>query len=200
MNVLRIDSSPRGAASNSRALTDYLVQSLAPARLTRRDVAAEPFPALAPQDLVALHGSRREDRKSLEHHMALSDRLIGELMAADTLVVGIAMHNFSIPAALKRWIDYVCRAGLTFRYTDTGPEGLTPIRSAWLMVASGGTPVGGDMDFATGYMTHICRFLGIDTVHVVDASGSKRTPEAVLRDGRAQIDALVAHNPQPQEA
>lgn len=200
MNVLRIDSSPRGADANSRALTEYLVQSLTPAGLIHRNLAAEPFPPMASQDLVALHANRREDRESLKRHLALSNRLIGELMAADTLVVGIAMHNFSIPAALKRWIDYVCRAGLTFRYTDAGPEGLTPIRSAWLVVASGGTPIGGDMDFATGYMTHICRFIGIDTVHVVDASGSKRTPEAVLRDGRAQIDALVTHNPQPQEA
>lgn len=192
MNILHIDSSPRGDSSNSRRLTSYLANALDGNSLVYRDLAANSFPPLAAEDLVALHGSLQQDRDSLRAHLAISQQLITELKNADTLIIGIAIHNFSVPAVLKQWIDYICRAGVTFRYGENGPEGLCNIRRAYLVVASGGTPIGSNIDFASDYVAHICRFIGVDDVHIIDASGSKRTPEQVLAKGREQIDALLA--------
>ncbi|GIX31424.1 MAG: FMN-dependent NADH-azoreductase 2 [Porticoccaceae bacterium] len=191
MHLLHLDSSPRGEESISRRLTRYLRERLAPSRVTYRDLAAEPFPPLAAADLVAVHDSTGVGTEALPQHLALSRSLIDELLSADVLVVGVAMHNFSVPAVLKQWIDYVTRAGYTFRYTDQGPVGLVEIQCAWLVVATGGTPVGGPWDFASGYLNHLFRFIGVRDVRVIDASGSKREPERVLAKARAQIDRLL---------
>lgn len=190
MTVLKIDSSARLEGSNSRTLTNYLVEKLGQP-VIERDLVTSPLPPMSPQDLVGVHGSHEDDRDSLQAHLALSDELIAELKQADTLVLGVSMYNFGVASYLKQWIDYVCRAGVSFRYTEHGPEGLTGVQRAFIVTASGGTPIGGDADFASRYMEQVCRFLGIDEIHHIDASGSKRTPEAVIAAGRRQIDALV---------
>jgi len=191
MNILHIDSSPRTDDSVSRTLSAYLANQLAETVYNYRDLANEPFQALRSEDLVALHGSAGTGTKALASHVALSDTLIDELLEADTLIIGAPMHNFSVPATLKRWIDYVARAGKTFRYTETGPEGLAGIETAYIVVATGGAPVGGDMDFASNYLVHICKFLGVKTVHVIDAGGSNREREQSLSKARKQIDAIL---------
>lgn len=191
MSILQIDTSPRFDASNSRILSNHLVDQLGGDSLVRRDLAENPLPPLSAEDLVALHGGSDNGNASLRAHLAISDQLIAELKAADTLVIGMPVHNFSVPVVLKQWIDYVCRAGESFRYTATGPEGLTGIDSAWLIVAAGGVDIGGEIDFASTYMAHICKFIGVKTVHIIDASGSKRTPEEVIAKGKARIDALL---------
>lgn len=141
---------------------------------------------------MGVHGSLQDDRASLRHHLALSNELVAELKQADTLVLGVAMYNFSVPAYLKQWIDYVCRAGVSFRYTENGPEGLIGVQRAFIVTASGGTPIGGDWDFASCYLEHICRFLGVNEVFQIDVSGSKGAPEQVLAAARRQIDELLA--------
>jgi FMN-dependent NADH-azoreductase len=198
MTVLKIDSSARVEGANSRIVTDYLVQQLGQ-RIIERDLVKNPLPPMSPQDLVGVHGSHKDDRASLQQHLAMSNQLIAELQQADTLVVGVAMYNFSVPAYLKQWIDYVCRAGVSFRYTENGPEGLTGVKRAFIVTASGGTPIGGDWDFASRYMEHICRFLGINEVVHIDASGSKGSPEVAIAAARQQIDALLAQ-PEVEEA
>ncbi|MBV1959484.1 MAG: NAD(P)H-dependent oxidoreductase, partial [Pseudomonadales bacterium] len=107
-------------------------------------------------------------------------------------VLGVAMYNFSVPAYLKQWIDYVCRAGVSFRYTENGPEGLTGVERAFIVTASGGTPIGSDMDFASRYLEHICRFLGVTEVIHIDAGGFKESANAVIEAAKQQIDALLA--------
>ena len=190
MTVLKIDSSARLEGSNSRTLTDYLVDKLGQP-VIERDLVKSPLPPMTPQDLVGVHGSHEDDRDSLQQHLALSDELIGELKHADTLLLGVSMYNFGVPSYLKQWIDYVCRAGVSFRYTENGPEGLTGVKRAFIVTASGGTPIGSDMDFASRYLEQVCGFLGISEVHHIDASGSKRTPEVVIEAGKRQIDELV---------
>lgn len=192
MNVLKINTSPRCDTSNSRILSHHLVNSLEADSLVVRDLAKSPLPAISAEDLVALHGGTDNGSASLRHHWEISDRLIAELKAADTLVVGVPVHNFSVPVVLKQWVDYICRAGETFRYTAAGPEGLSGIDTAWLVVAAGGVDISGAIDFASGYMAHICKFIGVKTVHIIDASGSKRTPEEVIAKGKAQINALLS--------
>lgn len=190
MTVLRIDSSARLEGANSRIITDYLVRQLGQL-VIERDLVKDPLPPISPQDLVGVHGSHDDDRTSLQQHLALSNQLIAELKQADTLVLGVAMYNFSVPAYLKQWIDYVCRAGISFRYTESGPVGLTGVKRAFIVTASGGTPIGGDWDFASRYLEHICRFLGVEEVIHIDASGSKGTPEAVIAAAKRQIDARL---------
>ncbi len=190
MTILKIESSARLEQSNSRRVTDYLVQQLGQPVITR-DLVKNPLPAMSPEDLVGVHGSHKDSRPSLQQHLAVSEQLIDELRQADTLVLGVAMYNFGVPAYLKQWIDYVCRAGVSFRYTENGPEGLTGVKRAYIVTASGGTPIGSDMDFASRYLEHICRFLGIEEVFHIDAGGSKRTPELVYEHAKAQIDALL---------
>jgi len=141
-----------------------------------------------------VHGSHDDDRTSLQEHLKVSSELISELKRADTVVFGVAMYNFGVPAYLKQWIDYVCRAGVSFRYTKNGPEGLTGVKRAFIVTASGGTPIGSDMDFASRYLEHVCRFLGVEEVFHIDASGSKREPGAVIAAAKAEVDKLVAQS------
>jgi FMN-dependent NADH-azoreductase len=189
--VLHIDSSARRAGSLTRILGEYLVEQLGQP-VTRRDLAAQPLPAIGAEDLIGVHGSSSEQRDSLMRQLELSNTLIEELCAADTLVLGAPMYNFGIPATLKQWIDAICRAGVSFAYTEKGPVGLLGVKRAFIITSSGGTVVGGDMDFASRYLEHICRFIGIDTIHIIDAGGSKRTPQEIIERGKAQIDAVLA--------
>jgi FMN-dependent NADH-azoreductase len=191
MSVLRIDSSARIKGSNSRVIADYLVEKLA-LPVKTRDLVANPLPPISPEDLVGVHGSHDDERPSLRTHLALSETLIDELRSAETLVISAPMYNFSVPAYLKQWIDYVCRVGHSFRYTENGPIGLMDIDRAFIITASGGTPVGSEMDFASGYLAHICRFIGVKEIAQIDAGGSKRDPDQIIRNAREQIDAALS--------
>ena len=192
MNILHIDSSPRTSTSISRQLSSYLVQSLAGDQVQYLDLGQQPLPPLAGADLIAIHGSTGQGTADLDTHQQLSNTLIEQLKWADTLVLGTPMHNFSTPAVLKRWIDYVARAGITFRYTENGPEGLTGIRNAYIVIATGGAPIGSAMDHLSGYLRTICGFIGVENTHIIDASGSQRDPDAILSRARGDIDQLLA--------
>jgi FMN-dependent NADH-azoreductase len=190
MSILHINSSARREHSNTRIIGQYLVESLAEP-VVSRDLAQQALPSISAEDLIAVHGSLDGERESLQTQLALSKQLIDELRNADTLVIGAPMYNFGIPASLKQWIDAICRAGVSFKYTEQGPVGLLGVKRAFIITASGGTPIGSDMDFASRYLEHICRFIGIDEVFHIDASGSKGTPEQVISRGKQQIDALL---------
>jgi FMN-dependent NADH-azoreductase len=189
MSILHIDSSARLTGSNTRIIGQYLVNELN-ATVVHRDLALNPLPAISAEDLMGVHGSSDAQRDSLHSHLALSDQLIQELKEADTLVIGAAMYNFGIPASLKQWIDAICRAGVSFKYTDKGPVGLLNIKRAFIITATGGTPVGSKMDFASDYLAHICSFIGVKEVVHIDASGSKGSPEKIIESGKQQIDSF----------
>ena len=184
-HILRIDASARNAGSTTRQLADKLVARLVEqgygASVTVRDLAATP-PALLTENWVGANftddDARSADQKAT---LAASDELIGELEAADTIVIGVPLYNFAIPAALKAWVDLIARARRTFRYTETGPEGLLKGKKAYLVVASGGVPVGSDYDFATGYLRHVLGFVGITDVTIIEAGQQMMDSEAVNR-------------------
>lgn len=191
-HLLRIDASPRGTDSVTRLLTDELVQRLrtqdAHLQVTTRDLALTP-PAFVDADWIAASATDPATRNAHERAvLAQSDILVGELMAADLLVLGVPVHNFGIPAALKAWIDQVARARLTFRYTAQGPEGLLTGKKAFIVLASGGLKVGSDSDFASGYLRHTLGFLGIEEVEVIAADrlmlSDKALPQARERIAR----------------
>lgn len=123
MNLLKIESSPRTKDSNTRVLTEHLLETLAPTAVTERDLALQPLPPIKAEDLVALHGGQQANRDSFKQQLSLSNTLIAELKSADTLIIGVAMHNFSVPAVLKQWIDSICRAGKPFAIPLTGLKG-----------------------------------------------------------------------------
>ena len=123
--------------------------------------------------------------------LATADALIGELADADVVVIGAPIYNFGVPAALKAWVDMVARARLTFRYTENGPEGLLTGKKAYVVVPSGGVPVGSEVDFATPYLRHALAFIGITDVKFVGAKGADRDGGKALDAARAHIAELI---------
>ena len=192
-HILRIDASARHAGSTTRQLADKLVARLVEqgygASVTVRDLAQTP-PALLTENWVGANFTD-DDARSTDQKAALaaSDELIGELEAADTIVIGVPLYNFAVPASLKAWIDLIARARRTFRYTEAGPEGLLKGKKAYLVVATGGVPVGSDYDFATGFLRHVLGFVGITDVTVIDAGQQMMDGDAVNR-ATAAIDEL----------
>jgi FMN-dependent NADH-azoreductase len=191
MSVLHINSSARLNNSNTRIIGQYLVDALGEP-VVSRDLAQQPLPLVSAEDLLGVHGSSESERATLRTQLALSEQLIDEMRSAETLVLGAPMYNFGIPASLKQWIDAICRAGVSFKYTEQGPAGLLGVKRAFIITATGGTPVGSDMDFASRYLEHICRFLGIAEIFHIDASGSKGTPEQVIAQGKKQVDDITS--------
>ncbi len=111
--------------------------------------------------------------------LELSDTLIEELRAADTLLIAVPVYNFSIPASLKAWIDLVCRARVTFSFTDNGPVGLLKGKRALVLFVSGGTRFESDADFVSNYLRHILKFVGITEMEFIPADSIIAKPDRV---------------------
>jgi FMN-dependent NADH-azoreductase len=117
-----------------------------------------------------------------------SDELIAELTWADIVVIAAPIYNFGVPSALKAWVDYVCRAGLTFNYTETGPVGLLSGKRAILAITSGGVPVDSPVDFATPHLRQVLNFIGISEIQTVRADKQVTTADFM---NRANSDLLA---------
>lgn len=172
--ILHINASIRGEESVSRGLSTALAEGLAAksgSTVTTRDLSANDLP-FVDAAIFAANGTPAESRTAEQHQLAaFADRLIAELQAADTIVLGVPIYNFGVPAIVKAWADLVAREGTTFAYTPDGPKGLLEGKKAYITVASGGTPVGSDMDFMTPWLTFFLGFLGIKDVQVIAADG-----------------------------
>ena len=190
--LLRIDASARRTGSVTRDLTDQIVAKLAPETVLTRDLADTPLPQID-EDWVGANFTPADDRsEGQKARLAQSDALVADLQAADTIVIGLPIYNFGVPAALKAWVDLVARAGLTFRYTADGPQGLLEGKRAILAVASGGTEAGSEIDFALRYMKHVLGFIGITEVETVAADRLALDAEATLTAAKAQVEQLAA--------
>ena len=193
-NILVITSSPFGDHSTSRRLALDLAYQLdgGNGHIVHRDVGAEPIPHLS---AATMQGFMNPDAETPVEGAALSERLIGELRQADVIIVATPMHNFSIPSTLKAWIDHICRAGETFRYTETGPVGLLAGKQAYIVAAKGGRYSDTDlatMDFAVPYLKSVLRFVGIDPVAVIEAEGLALGPQATADGIDAAQQKIVA--------
>ena len=188
--VLRLDTSARRTGSVSRQLTDDIVARLASERTITRDLALTPIPQIDENWVTANFTAPDARTPAQTDTLALSDSLVEELLAADTLVIGLPIYNFGVPAALKAWVDQVARAGVTFRYTESGPKGLLEGKRAIIVVASGGTEAGSELDFATGYLRHILGFIGITDVRLVAADRLAMDADAALKKASDQVVAL----------
>jgi FMN-dependent NADH-azoreductase len=196
--ILRIDASGRRDGSSTRALLDDLVAALEQRHgaidLTHRDLA-DTLPHVDPDWIEANFTAADERTAAQREKLALSDHLVAEVRAADALVIGVPIYNFGVPASLKAWVDMICRARLTFRYTETGPQGLMEGRKAFLVVASGGVAVDSEVDFATPYMRQALKFVGIRDIEVIAADRQNQRGDAATRDARARIAELVHTQP-----
>jgi len=200
LRILRVDASARreGAAGPSvtRGLTDALLARLGeiragrPLEVTVRDVGAG-LPVVD-EAWVAANFTEAERRSPAQRAaLAHSDALVAELQAADVVIIGAPVYNFGIPASLKAWIDLVARARLTFRYTEAGVEGLLRGKRACLVVASGGTPIGSGIDFASTYLRHVLGFLGITEVEVLGAERLMARGEQAVAEAHGRIEAVA---------
>lgn len=192
MNILRIDGSMRRTGSISRQLTDEVIESLmveAPAaEVLVRDLA-DPLPHVTETWINANFTDPAERTAAQNQTLAQSDELVEELEVADTVVIGLPIYNFGVPAAVKAWIDLIARAKRTFKYTENGPEGLLTGKTAYIVVASGGTGMGTEIDFATDYLKFALGFVGIKDVKVIDASAHMKGLDDALARARADIVA-----------
>ena len=168
--VLHIDASARFADSASRTASARIVADQNATTVLRRDLA-DGLPFLDETFTVATFTPEENRTPEQAAALKLSDTLVAELQAADTIVIGTAMYNFSIPAVLKAWVDQIARAGVTFAYTENGPKGLLTGKKAIVTIATGGTPLGSDFDHASNYMRFILGFVGITDVTILDKDG-----------------------------
>ncbi len=169
--VLKIDASGRTEGSVSRDMSDRIAKRMANGgKIVSRDLNDHlPF---IDEDWIGANFTPADDRtEDQKQKLALSDSLIEELRAADTLVIGTPVYNFGIPATLKAWVDQIARAGVTFRYTENGPEGLLKGKKAVVAFASGGVPMGAAMDHVTPYLKTVLGFVGITEIEFLDTDG-----------------------------
>ena len=193
MKILRIDSSAQTETSQSRRLSDRIIDGLH-ALGKSPDVTVRDLEKRLPQldrAWIEANTTPNDDRTDDQRKtLALSDTLIAEIEAADTLIIGVALYNFSIPASLKLWIDLVCRTRKTFFYSEGKPKGLMTGKRAIVCFASGGTLFGSDIDFASGYVRHILGFIGITDVTFIAADKRFKDDQTLTR-ADAAVDALI---------
>jgi len=189
--LLRVDASA-STQSTSRTLGNHLLGRLraeqGPVNLMQRDLSSG-IPLLDTAQLEARETPDPEQTPQQQRVLQPSADLIAELQAADILLLTTPIYNFSIPGALKAYIDQVCRPGLTFRYTENGPEGLLRCR-AYVIVTSAGTSIDSDVDFATPYLQHVLGFMGIENVTVVGCDRNWQDPDQRFRQAITDIDHL----------
>jgi FMN-dependent NADH-azoreductase len=191
--VLKLDASARRDGSITRQLTDKITARLDADTLISRDLAETPVPQVTEAWLGASFTPEADRSPEQTKALALSENLIAEVERADTLVIGLPVYNFALPAALKAWVDQVARAGRTFHYTEDGPVGHLTGKRAIIAMASGGTEQGSGIDHATPYLRHILGFLGITDVTVIAADRLMLDGDASLEKAMAQIDQLDVH-------
>ena len=191
--ILRIDASMRRQKSVSRMLADEMVAALgarkSSVQVMNRDLAA----GIGIVNAAWIEAERTSEENRTSDQRALltqSDALVAELQAADDIVIATPIYNFSVPAALKAWIDLICRDKITFVYENDSPRGLLSNKRATVIVTSGGTLAGRDIDFTTSYIRHILGFIGVDDVTIIDVTGLSKNRSNVIADARKQISAL----------
>jgi FMN-dependent NADH-azoreductase len=200
-NILVINSAITGDASISRALVREAVDALTagrPAKVVTRDLGREPVAHLSEETVAGVRA--QPTTESERRARALSDALIAELRAADVIVIGAPMYNFSVATTLRAWFDHVLRAGETFRYTETGPQGLLTGKRVIVIESRGGFYSDGPAkaaDFQEPYLRHLLGFIGLTDVTFVHAEKTGFGPEAqaaALAGATAELRRIAAES------
>ncbi|ELY2120276.1 FMN-dependent NADH-azoreductase [Vibrio parahaemolyticus] len=178
--VLALKSSILGDYSQSNKLVEDFIKNVDQDKLTVRDLAANPLPVL---DFAVATALRATEDLSQEQQSVvdLSDTLIEEVKAADTLVIAAPMYNFTIPTQLKNWIDLIARAGVTFKYTENGVQGLIEGKKAIVVTTRGGIHKDSPTDNVTPYLRTVLGFVGITDVEFVYAEALNMGEDAASK-------------------
>ncbi|ALM66328.1 FMN-dependent NADH-azoreductase [Vibrio parahaemolyticus] len=191
--VLALKSSILGDYSQSNKLVEDFIKNVDQDKLTVRDLAANPLPVL---DFAVATALRATEDLSQEQQVVvdLSDTLIEEVKAADTLVIAAPMYNFTIPTQLKNWIDLIARAGVTFKYTENGVQGLIEGKKAIVVTTRGGIHKDSPTDNVTPYLRTVLGFVGITDVEFVYAEALNMGEDAAskgISDAQSQLATMV---------
>lgn len=191
--VLALKSSILGDYSQSTKLVEEFIKNVDQDKLTVRDLAANPLPVLDFSVATALRatGDLSQDQQSI---VDLSNTLIEEIKAADTLVIAAPMYNFTIPTQLKNWIDLIARAGVTFTYTENGVKGLIEGKKAIVVTTRGGIHKDTATDSMTPYLRTVLGFIGITDVEFVYAEALNMGEDAAAKgisEAQSQLAELV---------
>ncbi|SEQ44473.1 FMN-dependent NADH-azoreductase [Rosenbergiella nectarea] len=194
--VLVLKSSILAEYSQSSLLADYYAEhAIAKGdNVTIRDLAANPVPVLDGELVGALRPSEAPLTDRQQQALALSDELIAELQAHDIIVLAAPMYNFNISTQLKTYFDLIARAGVTFRYTETGPEGLITGKKAVVLSTRGGIHKDTPTDLVTPYLALFLGFIGITDVQTILAEGIAYGPDVAtktIEDAKAEINQIV---------
>lgn len=188
--ILRIDASASVSISDSKKLGDELMLKLEEqfpgAVVERRDLNDQL--SFIDEAWIGANFTPADQRNSeQQQRLALSDQLIDELRRADRIVLTTPMYNFGVPATLKAWIDLVCRAGITFQYTNEGPVGLLKDKQLDIVITTGGVPLQSPVDFLSDYLKQVFRFIGIDKVTIIAADQMNVDADASFKRAQDQI-------------
>ncbi len=192
-NILVLKSSILGQYSQSNALIDGYLAERQGDSVTVRDLATLNLPVLDGELAMGLRGGENLNERQLAV-LAQSDELVAELKASDLVIIAAPMYNFNIPTQLKNWIDLVARAGVTFRYTETGPGALGGHPTAPLVSARAGMQMCNATDLVTPYMRTVLGFIGINEVDFIYAEGMGMGPEAQakgIEQAKEQLETLA---------
>ena len=197
-NILTLNSSPKTEGSVSRNLIERFVdkwRAESTASVVARDVGTTPPPHLDEATIGAFYTPEDARSDDQQARIAFSDELVGELEAADVIVIGAPMHNFGLPSGLKAWIDHVARVGRTFKYTENGPEGLLTGKKVYVLTARGGnyseSSPAHAMDHQAPYLRTVLGFLGLDDVTFIHAQGVAGGEDGI-RAAEVEVDRAVA--------
>ncbi|QOC22491.1 NAD(P)H-dependent oxidoreductase [Wenzhouxiangella sp. AB-CW3] len=196
--LLVIKSSLFNGSGQSSKLADDFVElwkaNHPDGRVMCRDLASDPVPHLSAEAFGGFLADAAERSPSQQAAVAVSDALIAELKQADEVVIGLPMYNFTVPSTFKAWMDYVARAGVTFRYTENGPEGLIDDKPLHVLCARGGEYAGTSADTQSPLIVSFFGMLGIRDIRFVYAEGLALGDEAreeSLLKARGQIDHVI---------
>ncbi len=197
-NVLVIQSSILGAYSQSTKLLDTFSvewkQKHPADNIVVRDLAADPLPVLDGEIIAALGGNGELNERQ-KAAAALSLKLIDEIKAADYVVVAVPMYNFGIPVQLKTWFDMICRAGITFSYSETGPQGHLTGKKVLVVTTTGGAHRNTATDLALAHAQAVLSFIGLKDITVAYAEALNMGPESQergLSEASNVIKAFIA--------
>lgn len=197
--LLQLKTSLFANQGQSSQLSDAFVAAWQLSRpgsaVTVRDFAVDPVPHLDGAAFQAFLSQPEERSAEQQAKVAYSDALIAELQAADVLVIGLPMYNLGIPSTLKAWIDHVARAGITFRYTASGPQGLLTGKKAYVFATRGGRYAGTAFDTQTDFVRNFLGFIGIGEVEFVYAEGlnmGEESKSAGLAGAHAELARIAA--------
>jgi len=207
--ILQLNTSLFGDHSQSTRLASEFAAALLRRRASRaepqgeaavpavivRDLARDPLPHLSAERFTAFATAPEQRSSEQQRIVAESDELIAELRAADTIVLGLPMYNFGVPSTLKAYFDHVARAGVTFKYTQSGPVGLLQGKKAYVVATRGGKHAGTPRDMQSAFVRQFLAFIGITDVEFVYAEGlalGEQSRAAALSAAGARIEQVAA--------